>query len=541
MFNLLRYFSYTSAAVIAAITLALGMFYRSHTAGDLIAIAERQNVELGQSFANTIWPRFSSYVMSASVLGGDILREDLRTQGIDDAMRPLIAGLPILKVKLLNLEGLVVYSSDFRQIGESNSHNPESFDSARQGFPSSKFHDSDDADAFLGEFTDREIVESYLPIRNREGRIEGIFELYTDVTPLVEQTERGFVRFVAGLLVALAVLYGCLFLIVRHANGILQKQYLALRIDEEKIKTKNAALEKEIAEREIAEAALQESRDTLDARVKERTAELQKTNADLEAEVAERKRMAEDLELTRFSVDNAGDAVFGVEADGCFRYMNATGYRMIGYSEEELAAMRVPEVFPYIGQYPWKRVWALFEKISPRTFEAEVRHKDGHRFPVEVSLYFMRYGDRDICCGFARDVTRRKHIEKELHIAKEVAELANRAKSEFLANMSHELRTPLNAIIGFSDIIQSETFGDVGSKKYLGYAEDISNSGQHLLELINDILDLSKVESGADELLEEEVEVPALVHSVLTLINERAKQGGIDLDLKIPDNPPALR
>jgi PAS domain S-box-containing protein len=299
-------------------------------------------------------------------------------------------------------------------------------------------------------------------------------------------------------------------------------------------------LEKEIAEREIAEAALEEARAGLEARVDARTAELQNINGELETEIAERKRMAEALELTRFSVDNAGDAVFGVEADSRFRYMNATGCRMTGYSDEELSGMRVPEVFPYIGRYSWSRVWAIFEKISPRTFEAEVRHKDGHRVPVEVSLYFMRYGDRDICCGFARDISLRKRIDKELHSAKESAELANRAKSEFLANMSHELRTPLNAIIGFSDIIKSEAFGDVGSDKYLGYAADISTSGQHLLELINDILDLSKVESGADELVEEQIEISELLRSVLTLIKERAKKGRIDLVFRMPDSLPTI-
>ncbi len=128
----------------------------------------------------------------------------------------------------------------------------------------------------------------------------------------------------------------------------------------------------------------------------------------------------------------------------------------------------------------------------------------------------------------------------QLTTAKEQAELADRAKSEFLASMSHELRTPLNAIIGFSEIIQDETFGPVGSVKYRDYAKDINDSGQHLLSLINDILDLSKIESGTDELHEDKIEIPEIIRSVLMLVRQRAEQGRINIELELADQLPAL-
>ena len=121
------------------------------------------------------------------------------------------------------------------------------------------------------------------------------------------------------------------------------------------------------------------------------------------------------------------------------------------------------------------------------------------------------------------------------------AKAADRAKSEFLAAMSHELRTPLNAIIGFSEIIKEEVLGPVGSVKYREYSSDIHESGQHLLSLINDILDLSKIESGTDELQEDMIEIPEIVRSALMLVGERAEQGGIKLELDLPDQLPALR
>ena len=120
------------------------------------------------------------------------------------------------------------------------------------------------------------------------------------------------------------------------------------------------------------------------------------------------------------------------------------------------------------------------------------------------------------------------------------AEGANRAKSEFLATMSHELRTPLNAIIGFSEIIKGETFGPVGSVKYRGYAEDIHQSGQHLLDLINDILDLSRVEAGEDELREEHLDIPPVIESVLRLVRQRAEKGDLQLEWELPDDLPLL-
>ena len=131
--------------------------------------------------------------------------------------------------------------------------------------------------------------------------------------------------------------------------------------------------------------------------------------------------------------------------------------------------------------------------------------------------------------------------QQTLLSAKEQAETADRAKSEFLASMSHELRTPLNAIIGFSEVIENETFGPIGNAKYREYNVDIRASGQHLLGLINDILDLSKIESGKDELHEEDIEVPEIMRSSLRLVGQRAELRGIKIELDFPDQLPALR
>ncbi|HEY8189118.1 MAG TPA: PAS domain-containing sensor histidine kinase, partial [Micavibrio sp.] len=138
------------------------------------------------------------------------------------------------------------------------------------------------------------------------------------------------------------------------------------------------------------------------------------------------------------------------------------------------------------------------------------------------------------------DITMRKQMELSLHLAKEQADSANQAKSTFLANMSHELRTPLNAIIGFSEMMMKETFGPLANDKYTEYLGDIHLSARHLLEIINEVLDMSKIEAGRLELDEDIFDVAQLIQSVSRMMDSRAFSGGLKIKQYVQDELPPL-
>jgi PAS domain S-box-containing protein len=165
---------------------------------------------------------------------------------------------------------------------------------------------------------------------------------------------------------------------------------------------------------------------------------------------------------------------------------------------------------------------------------------DGSWFWAEVSAGAIEWDGERSGIVVVRDATEQMAAEAALVRSKEEAELANRAKTEFLANISHELRTPLNAIIGFSDLMQREMLGPLGNDQYRSYLHDIYQSGNHLHDVINDILDLSKIEAGQIELREEPVDVRMAIERCVRVVSARAEEGGLKLVPRIADRLPII-
>lgn len=242
--------------------------------------------------------------------------------------------------------------------------------------------------------------------------------------------------------------------------------------------------------------------------------------------------------------ENINIGIFHLAFDGTWSHANPTAAALLGYRDVGDLLTAQPDKNGQLFVDPDQREICLYQisRHSHFTNEIELYTKGGAI--IWVSLSGRKTTDPDGKPAFEctmYDITERRLAELAMMRAKDEADFANRSKSEFLANMSHELRTPLNAIIGFAEIIKDQLFGQVGIPQYVEYAKDIYDSGQLLLSLINDILDMSKIEAGKRLLHDVTLNIEVIVQSVVRLVAARAKEGRVKLNIHIPRDLPALR
>ncbi len=249
-------------------------------------------------------------------------------------------------------------------------------------------------------------------------------------------------------------------------------------------------------------------------------------------DITERKQMETALQKSeqkfRTFFNNSNDPTLIYDLDGFILEVNEVACEFTGYGRDELLNMSIMDLdsSEYASNMP-DNIKQL-QKGMCSIFESVAICKDGTTIPIELSNRIIDYDGKPAVLSTSRDLTERKQAEDAMFHAKLVAEAANRAKSEFLANMSHELRTPLNSIIGFSQLLNSNPFGNLNEKE-INYSYNIMDSGKHLLSLINDILEISKIESGKIELECEKFSLPSFICDAENTIKHMAYNKNIEI------------
>lgn len=238
------------------------------------------------------------------------------------------------------------------------------------------------------------------------------------------------------------------------------------------------------------------------------------------------------------------DGIFVSDAMGRIIDVNMPGCRMLGYSKDELIGLDIGAlssgVYPYTLEVAIERSRDVMQGKS-QTFEWQNKAKNGDLFWTEISVASTKIDGKSANIAIVRNITERKQLDEKLKIALQNASAANDAKSTFLATMSHELRTPLNAIIGFSDVMLSEIYGSVENAHYQEYVGNIHHSGLQLLSLIDDLLDLSRIDAGKAILSDDKVRMGVVIADARRLVELQAKQAGVKIEVTIPPDLPDLR
>ncbi len=262
-----------------------------------------------------------------------------------------------------------------------------------------------------------------------------------------------------------------------------------------------------------------------------RTAELERINREMQQQKAELETA---FQLRHAITEASLDAVVSMDSAGRITGWNSQAEATFGWLAADvlgrpLAQMIIPSEYRALHAEGLRTYLATGQhRVLNQRIEVAAIHRDGHQFPVELTIAPVRSGDSTSFCAFCRDITARLQSAEALRAAKEAAEEASQAKSAFLANMSHEIRTPLNGILGFTDMLLNQIDGDPEERR--DFLHTIHDSGRHLLTLIDDVLDLSKIESGQMTMERVRCSPHDIIAATISILRVRAQERGLNLE-----------
>jgi PAS domain S-box-containing protein len=256
-------------------------------------------------------------------------------------------------------------------------------------------------------------------------------------------------------------------------------------------------------------------------------------------DVTELKQVQERERVFAQVLEDSRNEIFLFDADTLrFQQVNRGARENLGYSLDELREMTPLSIKPDFTEEQFEELVLPLREGTRDLVQFETVHerRDGSRYPVDVRLQLSRADERPVFVALILDATERKRVERELTAARDTAEQANQAKSQFLTVMSHELRTPLNAIMGYGDLLEAEVAGPLNEKQQL-HLSRMKGGAKTLLELINQILSLARIESGREEAVLADVDLRQVADEAQSLIGSLASQKGLRLSLDLPHEP----
>jgi PAS domain S-box-containing protein len=486
-----RFWRFSSVALIGTIVVAvaLALAYGRLTVKNLTELGAEQNGALARSISNAARTPLEGLLGQAPDLSVAELRNSAASSELPSVISSLIRDLSVVKVKVFNAHGITIFATDPAQIGEVASGNP-GFIAAMADKTISDIVRRDTLNSFDQVIETRDLIQTYIPIRNPDDEITGVFEVYSDVTPLlarIASTQRGIT---AGVIGSLGLLYILLVWLYRRTDRRLQEEQATTQAYLEEIEAAKATLEERVAER---------------TRMLEKSRNFLQTALDGVPDPA----LVIDKDYRVKSMNKAARIAFGIDKEKgepifCYRAMHG------------LSAPCDDADHPctLLSGDPCKRV--------------ESRINDTGKFQqVEIRTTPLRGPDGEITGAIevVHDLNEREQVAYRLRQAKERAETASQVKSEFVAMMSHEIRTPMNAVLGMTDLLRLTEL----TRKQQGYIQTIQSSGNMLLSLVDNILDFSRLGAGALKLQSHEFGVIELLERVLKITGYHAYLKGLEL------------